>query len=172
MTIQDLGAIGELIAAVATVGTLIYLSIQIRQNTKAIAGASIDAITNHTFQELRWSAEIDDLMFQAQENPESLSELERRQVVLWGLASLRNRQNEYFQWKQGSLSDEVWKASESILPGILGNPVLRQWFDSETPKHVLAEDFYTYAKSLTEEAEQSFVQKFGSFGSDEHRREP
>ena len=33
MTIQDVGAIGELIAAVATVATLIYLAVQIRQNT-------------------------------------------------------------------------------------------------------------------------------------------
>lgn len=33
MTVQELGSIGELIAAVATLATLIYLAIQIRQNT-------------------------------------------------------------------------------------------------------------------------------------------
>ena len=33
MTIQDLGSIGELIAAIATIATLVYLAIQIRQNT-------------------------------------------------------------------------------------------------------------------------------------------
>ena len=33
MTIQDLGSVGELIAAVATIATLLYLSIQIRANT-------------------------------------------------------------------------------------------------------------------------------------------
>ena len=32
MSIQDLGSLGELIAAIATLGTLIYLAIQIRQN--------------------------------------------------------------------------------------------------------------------------------------------
>lgn len=32
MSIQDLGSIGELIAAIATIGTLLYLAIQIRQN--------------------------------------------------------------------------------------------------------------------------------------------
>jgi hypothetical protein len=41
MTIQDLGSLGELIAAVATVATLIYLSIQIRaSNSLARAEAS------------------------------------------------------------------------------------------------------------------------------------
>ena len=33
MTIQDIGSLGELIAAVATVATLIYLAVQIRANT-------------------------------------------------------------------------------------------------------------------------------------------
>ena len=36
MTIQDLGSIGELVAAIATVATLIYLALQIRANTRAL----------------------------------------------------------------------------------------------------------------------------------------
>ena len=36
MTIQDWGSIGELIAAVATVATLVYLAVQIRANTTAL----------------------------------------------------------------------------------------------------------------------------------------
>ena len=34
MTIQDLGAIGDLLGGIAVVVTLIYLAVQIRQNTK------------------------------------------------------------------------------------------------------------------------------------------
>ncbi len=41
VTIQDLGSLGELVAAIATVATLIYLAIQIRaSNRLARAGAS------------------------------------------------------------------------------------------------------------------------------------
>ena len=36
MTIQDLGALGELIGSVAVLATLIYLTLQTRQNTQAI----------------------------------------------------------------------------------------------------------------------------------------
>lgn len=42
MTIQDLGALGELIGSVAVLATLIYLTMQTRQNTRAIA-AQVDA---------------------------------------------------------------------------------------------------------------------------------
>ncbi len=42
MTIQDLGALGELIGSVAVLATLVYLTLQTRQNTMAI-GAQVDA---------------------------------------------------------------------------------------------------------------------------------
>ena len=41
MTIQDLGSLGELFAAVATIATLIYLARQIRQNTNQLMGEAI-----------------------------------------------------------------------------------------------------------------------------------
>ena len=42
MTIQDLGSLGELIGSVAVLATLVYLALQTRQNTLAIA-AQVDA---------------------------------------------------------------------------------------------------------------------------------
>ena len=42
LTIQDLGALGELLGAVAVLATLIYLALQTRQNNLAIA-AQLDA---------------------------------------------------------------------------------------------------------------------------------
>jgi hypothetical protein len=44
VTIEDLGNLGDLIAAIATVATLIYLAQQIRKNSKSVEGASIQAI--------------------------------------------------------------------------------------------------------------------------------
>ncbi len=45
MNIQDLGSVGELIAAAATIATLIYLAHQVRANTKATQTASRVEIT-------------------------------------------------------------------------------------------------------------------------------
>jgi hypothetical protein len=45
VTIQDLGSIGELVAAVATVVTLAYLALQIRANTTAIRAEGRRAAT-------------------------------------------------------------------------------------------------------------------------------
>ncbi len=40
MTIQDLGAIGSLIASIGVVVSLIYLAVQLRQNTQGIRTAA------------------------------------------------------------------------------------------------------------------------------------
>ena len=37
MTIQDLGALGEFLGSIAVLATLVYLALQTRQNTAAIA---------------------------------------------------------------------------------------------------------------------------------------
>ena len=42
LTIQDLGALGELLGSVAVLATLVYLTLQTRQNTMAIS-AQVDA---------------------------------------------------------------------------------------------------------------------------------
>ena len=44
MTIEDMGNLGDLIAAIATVATLIYLAQQIRRNARSVEGSSIQAI--------------------------------------------------------------------------------------------------------------------------------
>ncbi len=49
LTIQDLGALGELLGSIAVLATLVYLALQTRQNTLAI-GAQLDAAAIGTTQ--------------------------------------------------------------------------------------------------------------------------
>ena len=60
MTIEweAISAVSEIIGAVAVVVSLIYVAAQIRQNTRAIRGSTLDAITQHQQSELKWSSEI------------------------------------------------------------------------------------------------------------------
>jgi len=60
VSLQDIGSIGELVAAIATVATLVYLSIQVRHNSHALnrsnefaQAGSIHDITL-LFNELNW----------------------------------------------------------------------------------------------------------------------
>jgi len=55
LTIQDLGALGELLGSVAVLATLVYLALQTRQNTMAIA-AQLDAARIAAVQGLNLAA--------------------------------------------------------------------------------------------------------------------
>jgi hypothetical protein len=55
MSLQDIGSIGELIGALATVATLAYLALQIRQNTNATRAATHHAVLTDWRQQQRES---------------------------------------------------------------------------------------------------------------------
>ena len=43
MSLEDLGNIGEFVAAIGVIISLIYLAVQIRQNTSAVATATYES---------------------------------------------------------------------------------------------------------------------------------
>ena len=73
MNWNAIGAIGEVVGATGVIATLIYLSVQIRQNTKAVRGAALDAITERKQFELKWSSEIAGAFRKSVENPDTLT---------------------------------------------------------------------------------------------------
>lgn len=128
MNWDAISAISEIIGAVAVVVSLIYVAVQIRQNTKAIRGSTLDAITAHQQAELRWSGELATEFRKAIEAPETLSFEERWQLSEWMTAAMTARQNEFHQYQQGLLDDEVWSSIESIIKLVLGNAFARTWW--------------------------------------------
>ena len=52
MTLEDLGNIGEFVAAIATLITLIYLAAQIRRSSTAVEAATNQAVSDSTQQRL------------------------------------------------------------------------------------------------------------------------
>ena len=51
MDIMELGAIGELVGGVAVIASLVYVGLQVRQNTKAVLAATFQEVsrTSATF---------------------------------------------------------------------------------------------------------------------------
>jgi hypothetical protein len=82
MSIQDLGALGELVAAVATVATLLYLALQIRQNNRNLEEAT-SASVNQGYASINSRLSSDEqfaeIFIRGREDLEALSpvELER-----------------------------------------------------------------------------------------------
>jgi hypothetical protein len=163
MTIMELGALGELIGAVAVVATLAYLAIQIRQNTQSM-GESRQLALAQTYQ-MRADA-LQSMMVHAADSehigpiviklaeagyPEDVSSLdcldavERGRFRQWQIAQQTHWDNMYFQYQQGYLDEEYYLHSlrervRRLAPiwhalGVTGS---RKSFDDEIDR-ILAE---------------------------------
>ena len=130
--------------------SLIYLAFQVRQNTRAIRGATLDAITSHQREELQWSAELAPVWRKALEAPENLTFEEAFQLGEWVTAAFTARQNEYHQYRHGLLDKEIWRASENIIRLLIGIEWIRNWW-REHGRRDRATDFIALVEGLISE---------------------
>ena len=81
MTIQDLGSIGELIGAIATVATLVYLAIQVRANTGSHKASSIqymlDGARDRIITPNIMNHEVSNIMSRGMATPDDLTPTEK-----------------------------------------------------------------------------------------------
>ncbi len=94
LTIQDLGALGELLGSVAVLATLVYLALQTRQNTMAI-GAQLEAALIAARQEsllvISTSNELGEALNQQRIRPRPIEQ--DRVQSYWGAQMIR------WQWQ-------------------------------------------------------------------------
>lgn len=133
MNIQDLGSIGEFVAAIATIGTLIYLAVQIRRSSESVrmsaemdiskqfAGWASLAVNNPNLSRI-WDA--------AAADPESLSDDDIRQFLWFIMELLILYDAQYQMYLDGHISEETWGAKADMLMGTVQNPVVTRWWDS------------------------------------------
>lgn len=125
MNWEAIGAIGEIIGASAVIATLVYLAIQIRQNTRAVQAAALDSciqaassIRSDVFK----SEELSELFLLGSKNPEDLDEVQRyryRNMVsnmLWAIWNFHS------QSKYAGLSQGEWDSQKFVIVRILNSP--------------------------------------------------
>jgi len=128
MTINELAAIGEIVGAMGVIASLIYLAVQIRQNTHAmdegrrLALAQTYQIRADALQHMLVTAansEIGSIIHKLTVDgyPEDvtaldrLSDEDRVRFRLWQIAQHTHWDNLYFQYQQGFLDEEYIRDS-------------------------------------------------------------
>ena len=130
MTIQDLGSLGELIAALATVLTLGYLALQLRQNTKALRSqtfqqSSMDmSLTANTISS---NKELASILIKSNESIDTLDPIERLMFHFWMLVAIRRFEAIYVQAEYGSIDSIRIEGFERSIISLLANGGSAQW---------------------------------------------
>ena len=130
MNWEAIGSIGEIVGAIAVFLTLVYLAIQIRQNTKSVQAAAIDSTISQVNQ-IRTSVfsdpEVANMYRRGNDNPESLTDDEKLRYRLLLHNILLAESNVFAQADFTGLSDSTWKTQIPIVSRVIMSPGGR-WF--------------------------------------------
>jgi len=153
VTIQDLGSIGEFIAALATLATLGYLAMQIRQNSKllgetakratqeAVYASNLLVVTNH---------DVADMIRRGMSDYSSLDGGDRTRFHNFWMTTFINYQEAFYQVRQLGVDDEWWKVLEKHMLSYLRSPGLAEWWRED--KNIFGADFVEFVDQRLGEA--------------------
>jgi hypothetical protein len=125
--LSDVGTIANLLSAIAVLGTLIYLSRQVKQGNllaKAHARQRMVEQTNEELYALTNDASLRECFVKSSE----LSREEQGKLHFFLIAAMRQREWEWFQHRDGVIDEGVAKAYFGIIALHLGIPRTRHWW--------------------------------------------
>jgi len=145
MNIQDLGSIGELIAALATLLTLGYLAIQLKQNTSALKSQTFQQSSmdmSLTANSVSSDGELAKIIIKAENGIASLSSDEKLRFHFWMLVAVRRFEAIYIQALYGSIEKDRIEGFETSILSLLSNVGNEWWNLTKSP---FSNDFIGYA---------------------------
>ena len=115
---EAIGAVGEIVGAVAVFLTLLYLAVQIRQNTKAVKAAALDSAATHITaarHSIYSDESLTDIYVRGGKDPTSLTENELVRYRLLLHAMLQALSTVYGQTELSGLSRSSWESQKTIV---------------------------------------------------------
>ena len=131
ITLEDLGNVGEFVGAIAVVASLVYLAVQIRQNSRQIemntraAGSAAYAQTQTQLAAwTRWVATsgVGELMDRWSREPGEISPEERDQLRRAVGDFLYAMEDLFHLWEQGLVDTDTWENQFLNSLGLLSRP--------------------------------------------------
>ena len=128
---QLLGNYGEFVGAIAIVITLVYLAIQVRQNTRMMRASirqarSDSAVHLYSLGATSVIAEIRE----KESRGEALTEVEEDRMFLWNICIWRQQQTTFFQAQDGLLDVQTGDEQSRIVRTLMQSPSTRRfWAD-------------------------------------------
>ncbi len=116
MTIQEIGSLGEVLGALATLGTLIYVARQIRANTRAMqaeARRSHYAINRENNGLVSGNADLADLMLRGLMDAASLSPAEELRFTFLMASFVNNAELGFHEHSLGVIDE--WEMRRAML---------------------------------------------------------
>jgi hypothetical protein len=132
MNIEALGNLGDFISGVGVIVTLIYLAIQIRQNTIATRTDSYQAVVTSASdwsREVSLNGDIADIVMRGAREYESLQPIDRMRFNLAMSSFFRNMEILHSKFRKGAVDADVWSGWANRTLSFLLAPGTARWWE-------------------------------------------
>ena len=122
MSLQQPAELGGAMGGVGVVASIVYVSIQIRHNTRAVRASAFQQVVNSLAAisfDIAKDRNVVDLYLRARQNFSALSHVERAQYSLMLMSFLRRTENVFFQTEIRMVENEHWSGIRESIPGLL-----------------------------------------------------
>ena len=156
ITLEQVYYIGELISAFVVIISVVYLALQVRQNTKAIRLGNVHSISsnlNPLMDLISSSTEVADIYWRGSADFHSLNEIEQIRFRTLVMHFLRAFCEVNEQMREGAIHKETWEAWSSIIDELFQYPGFRTVWSMR--KHWYQKSFQDYVDGsiITAESE-------------------
>lgn len=131
MSWNAVAAIAELIGAVGVVATLLYLGLQVRQNTKAMRTATFQTIIGFATgfaESIARDSEMSRIFQLGISSFDALNESERFRFHFQMIALLRRYENVHYQSTMKLLDDADWQGLRTSFDALMHQAGSRKWW--------------------------------------------
>ncbi|HUG39586.1 MAG TPA: hypothetical protein VMM12_03840 [Longimicrobiales bacterium] len=146
-------SVGQALAAAGAVLSLVFVGLEVRQNTKAIRGTTYQAVAEANTDWLAMLAlepELLDLTRRWTAGDTTFTAEERGRIYVLQLHFWRTIENAHYQYLQGNLPEDVVR--RWIPPDMFGNPILARWWSGARDRFTPA--FVGYVEAVATEADR------------------
>jgi len=164
MNWNALGAIADALAAVAVVASLLYLAVQVRQNTRQSRLGAQQVLVNELGNALQAQAQnrsLADLVLRGLQDVEALDAVDRLQFLSHISHILRLYEAVYFHHLEGTLDARIWKGFEGAIADVVSYPGMQAVLRMR--RRHLSDAFAAYLTSLS--TRQETLPIFGELGT-------
>src|SRR5256886_15448791 len=149
MNWEMLAAIGQLAAVFVGIPSLIYLAVQIREQTKERRQSAVHALTvqwGDLTRALHESAEFTAIYLRGVHSFHDLDAVSKLRFSAFQNLFLKNFEGMYYPRREGILTSELWDEIDRTMSDFLAYDGIQQWW--ETRKHWHTEAFVRVVEAI------------------------
>jgi hypothetical protein len=149
MNWEMLSAIGQIVAAIGVIPSLIYLAIQIREQNKERRRAGINILTvqwSELVKSAQESREFASLFLQGVRSFHGLGAPDKLRFSAFFTRFTRNCEGMFIYYRDGALEKALWDEVERTIADYFAYPGVREWW--ATRKHWLTDEFRAVVEAI------------------------